>query len=106
MNTHEARIIAALSEFKMPAETFCKISGISSSRWNRAISGTKPLDSEECLALSSLIQELRGIIQDATLLPISLRDVESIRRLLELRRGGIKVVGSIQLEEETATEAK
>src|SRR5260221_3553712 len=99
MNTTEARIQSALSELKMPAETFCQLARISSTRWSRALSGVKPLSGPECLALSDLVQELRAIINDATLIPVSLRDVEAVKRLLELRANGIKLIGSIQVED-------
>jgi hypothetical protein len=107
LNTTEARIQHVLNDLKMPAETFCKLSGISSTRWSRALNGTLPLNGLECQKLSGIAEDLAALSEALSPAPLNFKNLEGISRLLQIRQGGIKlVVAAEPVEGPVEAEAK
>jgi hypothetical protein len=90
MNTTEANIQRVLDDLKMPAETFCKLSGVSTSRWSRALSGTLPLNGAECQKLTTIARELKEFAEVFAPAPLNFKNFEGISVLLKLRWAGIR----------------
>jgi transcriptional regulator with XRE-family HTH domain len=89
MGVHESRIRQALIELDIDQAAFAVLSGLSQSRLSMAFRGTKDFTGPEVEKLSALVTDLREITESANPIPVSFRNLDAVKRLLELRRGGI-----------------
>jgi transcriptional regulator with XRE-family HTH domain len=88
----EQSIKRVLTELNCSAEQFCRIAGISQTRWSQAMRGIKPLGGAEAVALLNLVMELRQIQRDMAPFEISFRNPRLIQVLISKRRDGLRVV--------------
>jgi hypothetical protein len=88
------------------ANSFCVYAGVSEIRWSRACHGSKPLSEYESLQATKTAEELAGLAADAAPFPLSFRNIEIIRRLLEDRRQGTRWIPLSVGGKEVETAAK
>lgn len=98
MGCHESRIRATLLELDIDQTAFAVLSGLSQSRLSMAFRGTKDFSGPEVEKLSALVTELREIAESANPIPVSFRNLDAVRRLLEHRRGGIAWTAAVREE--------
>ena len=87
---HENLIKNKLDAMGCPADVFCLLTGVSPTRWSRALRGLAPLGGHEIESLSKIAEELTGLVQDAEPFPLSFKNPAIIKQLLEDRRQGIR----------------
>jgi hypothetical protein len=104
MGVHETRIRQALTDLDIDQAAFAVLSGLSQSRLSMAFRGVKDFSGPEAEKLSALVQELREIVNSAAPIPVSFRNLDAVKRLLELKRGGIVWAAAFH-DEETEVEA-
>lgn len=76
-----------LAELDLPAEIFATLSGIPATALSMAMRGTKDLSAERFRQAIDLLNELAELVRFCSPIPISWRDVNAIRELLDrLRR--------------------
>ena len=85
---HENRLRTKLDELGCTHDVFCLLAGISPTRWSRAMRGVIPLTGPECETFSKLVEELSRLAGDAAPYPISFRNPQIIKSLLEDYRAG------------------
>jgi hypothetical protein len=90
MDITTARISAKLDALNITAATWCSLSGISSAKWSRAINGQVGLTGQELIQLSRFVEELDALVGGLDPVPVDFRNVDAIRRILILCRGGVR----------------
>jgi hypothetical protein len=94
MNTSTARLAAKLETLGISAENWCRIAEISTAKWSRAINSDRPggvaLTNRELVYLSKVARELEALVGGADPLPINFKNVEAVKRILCLCRGGVR----------------
>jgi transcriptional regulator with XRE-family HTH domain len=99
MGVHESRIRQALIELDIDQAAFAVLSGLSQSRLSMAFRGTKDFSGPEIEKLSALVTDLCEITESANPIPVSFRNLDAVRRLLEHKRGGIVWAAAVHEEE-------
>ena len=89
---HENLIKNKLDAMDCSADVFCSLSGISPTRWSRALRGLAPLGGHEIESLSKIAEELAGLVNDSAPIPVSFRDPRVIKSLLEKRKRGLRLI--------------
>jgi hypothetical protein len=87
---HENLIKNKLDALGCPADVFCLLTGVSPTRWSRALRGLAPLSGPEIESLSKVAEDLAGLVHDAKPFPLSFRSPTTIKRLLEDRQSGVR----------------
>ena len=84
MGVHESRIRQALIDLDIDQAAFAVLSGLSQSRLSSAFRGVRDFGGPEVEALSNLVSELREIVNAAQPIPVSFRNLDAVKRLVEL----------------------
>lgn len=87
---HEANIEKVLREIGCGVPVFCKLGGISTTRWSRALSGLINLRGSEIAVLNELASELKKLAEVSEPYAVDFKNPEKIKRLLDHRESGIK----------------
>jgi hypothetical protein len=104
----ENRLLERLATIDLSAANFAALSidcpmPISQSRLSQALSGTRPLENQQSECLVRLIEEIEGLVEAAKPIPISLKNTQTIRALLQERRRGNTQKGNIMKDKELET---
>jgi hypothetical protein len=88
----ENHIKAKLETIGVSADVFCTLGKISHSKWSRALRGVENFNGDTIVRLSQLADELTGLARDAEPYILSFKNAESVARLLEWRRVGLRLI--------------
>jgi hypothetical protein len=83
MDIQISNIRHQLEQIGCSAEVFCTVADVPSARWNRALRGVVTISGPEIVRLSGIVRALREIVEAAKPLPLSFRNVEEVKVLLE-----------------------
>lgn len=99
MGVHETNLYTGLKQIDCDQASFSVYSGVSPTRLSLAFNGSKDFTGPEIQKLTRLLAELREIVEDAKPIPINFRNLDGVKRLLELKRGGISWTAAVHDEE-------
>lgn len=91
MGVYESKIEQSLSELRMDAIDFAELCGINRTILSSAFRGRYSFTGPETLRLVELIRELKQVQADAEPFTLSWKDSGRVKKLLELRRSGVRV---------------
>jgi len=70
----------------------CAVADISSKKLSRALNGIQPLTGLELAYLLKIIEDLKGLANDASPYPVAFRRADLIKKMLEQRRAGLRLI--------------
>lgn len=83
----------------LSASIFCKLAGLSETKWTRVLRGVVVLPGPEILRLIALSDELQAAAESAKPFTLDLKNVDALRSLLAARKMGIRWVSTIAVIE-------